>query len=302
MTAEESANRIVMINSFKGGAGKTTAALCRCVTEYRERRYSNVYYVDMDILGTGMEYTLSVSQGEGRKYYNDIEESTYKLSQKVQLIQQDENGNRFYVALLNPLSRIRRSYGGQDRLRSHPDVEGGVFRDKVLTLIRQVLKCSENSLIVLDCAPGVSYVEQRILDELYKIEKDKKQKVTVEEIYVTTPDASHIRKTVDNLNEYSAYLQQHNRTVTVLLNDVFNCEGMARRVENESEPNFIFRREDVISHVKSMIKVHSFKILYKEYSEDLLRGSIIRNEAKLANRFDDYDSWPQKQDEDYGRS
>lgn len=293
MTAGESPNRIVMINSFKGGSGKTTAALCRCVTEYREKQYRSVYYIDMDILGTGMDYTLSINHQEGQKYYNDIEESNYKLSQKVQLLQQDGEGNCFFAAALNPLSRIRQSYEGQDRLRSHPDVEGGIFRNKVIKLINQIMKCGEKNLIVLDCAPGISYVEQGILDDLFKIEKNKKQETVVEEVYVTTPDASHIRKTIDNLNECSACLRQYNRTVTVLLNDLFDCEGMARRAGDETKPNFIFRRDDVLEYVAQELEVHSFEILYKAYSEDLLRGSIIRNEARLINRFDAYDSWPQ---------
>ena len=55
-------NRIVMINSFKGGAGKTTAALCRCVSEYYESTNHNIYYVDMDILGTGVDYVLSLEK------------------------------------------------------------------------------------------------------------------------------------------------------------------------------------------------------------------------------------------------
>ncbi|MCM1191935.1 MAG: hypothetical protein NC123_07615 [Butyrivibrio sp.] len=295
MTEGGSPNRIVMINSFKGGAGKTTAALCRCITEYREKRYRSVYYVDMDVLGTGVDYTLSISHQKGQNYYNDIEETNLKLSKKVQLVQQDEEGNRFYAAVLNPLSRIKQSYEGQDRLRAHPNVEGGIFRNKVMTLINQIMQCGETTLIVLDCAPGISYVEQSILDELYTIEKNKRRNTVVEEIYVTTPDASHIRKTVDNINEYSAYLRQHNRTITVLLNDLFDCEGMARRAEEETKPTFIFRREKILKYVTRALKVHSFNILYKKYSEDLLRGSIILNEAKLSNRLDAYDSWPQKE-------
>lgn len=293
MTAGESPNRIVMINSFKGGSGKTTAALCRCITEYKEKKYRSVYYVDMDILGTGVDYTLSISHQEEQKYYNDIEETNYELPQKVQLILQDGGKSCFYAAVLNPLSRIRQSYEGQDRLRAYPDVERGIFRDKVITLIDQIMKCGERNLIVLDCAPGISYVEQSILDELYKIEKNTKCNTVVEEIYVTTPDASHIRKTVDNLNECSAYLRQYNRTITVLLNDLFDCEGMARRAEEETKPNFIFRRDDIIEHVVKKLKVDSFEILYKAYSEDLLRGSIIMNRAKIKNRFDAYDSWPE---------
>ena len=65
-------NQIVMINSFKGGAGKTTAALCRCVTEYKEKRNCNIYYIDMDVLGTGVSYIFDLK--DQRVYYNDVDD------------------------------------------------------------------------------------------------------------------------------------------------------------------------------------------------------------------------------------
>lgn len=298
MAGEDKRNRIVMINSFKGGAGKTTASLCRCVYEYREKRYHNIYYVDLDILGTGVNYVLSLKEQEG--YYNDADGvNNRNFSQKVQKIIDGDENILFYAAPLNPISRIKQSYGGQDRLRSHPDVEKGIFGQKVKELIDLILESNRkrNNLIVLDCAPGISYVEERILDDLYDMEKDGGKDVCVEEIYVTTPDSSHIQKTVDSLNGWSAYLRQHNRTITVLINDLFDCEGMHKRCEGESHPNFHFIREKIIDKVLEDLEIPAVKILYKEYSEDLLKGSIIKNEIKLVNRKDIFDSWPKQKDE-----
>ena len=298
MAGEDKKNRIVMINSFKGGAGKTTVSLCRCVYEYREKHYHNIYYVDLDILGTGVNYVLSLKKQRG--YYNDADGvNNQNFSQKVQKVLRDDYAS-FYAAPLNPISRIKQSYGGQDRLRSHPDVEKGIFGQNVKQLIDLILKGSRkwNNLIVLDCAPGISYVEESILDNLYDLEDNDRKDVCVEEIYVTTPDSSHIQKTVDSLNGWSAYLRQNNRTITVLINDLFDCEGMHKRGEGESKPNFHFIRDKIIDKVRKNLEIPAVRILYKEYSEDLLKGSIIENEIKLVNKKDFFDSWPKQKDED----
>lgn len=284
-------NRIVMINSFKGGAGKTTAALCRCVSEYYELTNHNIYYVDMDILGTGVDYVLSLEKQ--KIYYNDAEKG-HRLSQKVQEIERNvKNGNRFYAAVLNPVSKIKQAYGGQDRLRAHPDVERGIFRQKVKALINQILACRERNLVVLDGAPGFTYMEESLLEDFYQMEKNPRKKVAVEEIFVTTPDASHIRKTIESLNSCAAYLIQHNKTATVFINDVFNCEGMSRREKDEGGQNFIFSRERIMEDMKNELKAPVI-MLYQPYSEPLLKGSIIKNEVKLRNRMDDYYVWPKE--------
>lgn len=292
MIGEAKDNKIVMVNSFKGGAGKTTAALCRCVSEYKEKSYQNIYYVDLDILGTGVEYILSLERQD--VYYNDLDDGkTSMLTGKVQEIMRD-GGNCFYAAVLNPVSRKKESYSGQDRLRSHPDVERGVFQKKVTTLLNQILNGKGKNLIVLDCAPGISYTEECILTDIYRMRDSGKKNVDVEEIYVTTPDASHIRKTVESLNGYNAYLKKDNRIVTIFINDLFDCEGMNKRGKAEGDEHFHFIKEEIIKEIENLFQLPALKILYLPYSEDLLQRNIIKNEAKLVNRSDDYNIWPAK--------
>ena len=44
-------NEIIIVNSFKGGAGKTTLALTHCINDlFHEQKYENVIYIDLDIL------------------------------------------------------------------------------------------------------------------------------------------------------------------------------------------------------------------------------------------------------------
>lgn len=285
-------NHIVVINSFKGGAGKTTAALCRCVSEYKDVSDHNIYYVDLDILGTGVEYVLSLEKQNC--YYNDLG-GERKLAQKVQEIMRDEQkNNRFYAAVLNPVSRIKQTYGGQDRLRSHPDVEQGIFRMKVKRLINQILDCKGKNLIVMDCAPGISYMEENILEELYQMGRNPRKKLSVEEIFVTTPDAAHIQKTVNSLNACASYLLQHAHTVTILVNDVFNCEGIERESRKEGRKDFVFSRQMIMEYLNKEV-MPPVEYLYLPYNEVLLKRNVIKNETKLINEPDDYYVWPKEQ-------
>lgn len=287
-------NQIVMINSFKGGAGKTTAALCRCVTEYKEKRNCNIYYIDMDVLGTGVSYIFDLK--DQCVYYNDVDDcDKQNIFNRVKKISWDEeSGNNFYVAALNPSARIKPPYGGQDRLRTHPDVERGILRKKIKEIINQIVNGGGNNLIVLDCAPGISYMEDNILEDLYQLEKNDKKGVSVEEIYVITPDSSHVSKAVDNLNQCSAYMKLHNRKVTVLLNDLYNCEGMDRRCREIGAEDFHFKKEDVIHMLYNDLNLHEVRILYQPYYEDILKISVIKNEIKLINKMDYFYVWPKE--------
>ena len=243
-----------------------------------------------------MEYVFSLEKQE--VYYNDLDDGkNSRLQEKVKKINL-EGKNHFFAAILNPVSRRKESYSGQDRLRSCPDVERGIFQNKVKKLLNQILNGKGKNLIVLDCAPGISYTEECILADIYAMRDNDKKSVEVEEIYVTTPDASHIRKTAESLNEYAAYLKKGNRTVTILINDLFDCEGMCQREREEDEEiRFVYKKQDIIREIESIFHVPSLKIFYLPYNENLLKKSIIKNEAKLANNgADDYNVWPTEEE------
>ena len=50
-------SKIIFVNSFKGGAGKTTLSLMHCITGlFSSSVYENVIYMDLAILGTATSY------------------------------------------------------------------------------------------------------------------------------------------------------------------------------------------------------------------------------------------------------
>lgn len=124
------------------------------------------------------------------------------------------------------------------------------------------------------------------------LEKNNKRGVSVEEIYVITPDSSHMRKAVDNLNQCSAYMRLHKRKITVLVNDLYDCEGIDKRCREIGAENFHFKKEDVIHMLYNDLNLHEVRILYQPYYEDILKVSIIKNEIKLINRMDYFYVWP----------
>ena len=54
-------NKLIMVNSFKGGTGKTSVALSHCIYNWKMgvkedgENYRDIYFVDIDRLGTSLD-------------------------------------------------------------------------------------------------------------------------------------------------------------------------------------------------------------------------------------------------------
>lgn len=73
-------------------------------------------------------------------------------------------------------------------------------------------------------------------------------------------------------------------------------KGWIRDVEKKRVKIFFFKREDVIQIIQNDLNLYAVKILYKPYNEDILKGSIIKNEIKLINKMDCFYTWPRERD------
>ena len=70
-------NKIIMVNSFKGGTRKTSVALANCVHSCtQDGFYKNIYFIDIDRWGTSMSYALFPDEIKPR-YFDEYEERYY---------------------------------------------------------------------------------------------------------------------------------------------------------------------------------------------------------------------------------
>ena len=68
--SDKKKNKIIMVNSFKGGTGKTSVALAQCVHNWRTKNtYDNIYFLDIDRLGTSLAYILLPESEKANIHY-----------------------------------------------------------------------------------------------------------------------------------------------------------------------------------------------------------------------------------------
>ena len=286
-------NKVIMVNSFKGGTGKTSVALSHCVHN-REMSllgkegydYSRIFFIDIDRLGTSMSYAL-FPEGEEIIYFDKYSAENYENVCNPVKLSEEKQDCMFYAVLLNPAANLKQDYLVHGRLRQHMESGGAIFEDRLIEFMKKCIADGENNLFVVDCSPGLAEMERRLLSSFYKLRKEKK--VSVEEIYVTTFDSSQIKKTIDCLNADEDVLHKEERDISIVLNDLHNCRGIARE-----DAGFIFDWKKTAWYILDNLKdkgeeveereiKNCLKIRYKQYEERQLRANIIGNESYLIN-------------------
>lgn len=280
---EETKGKIIFVNSFKGGAGKTTLSLSYCISalfdalpwENREK-YINVIYMDLDILGTGTCYLFDGKYTEGEKYFNRT-----KNAVKIPLHLKDDVRKEFlYAAFLEPGLKNSSSYG-EPHFINHQNIAQAELKEKVLSFIKQKFIEVPETLLVLDCAPGFSDFEQEILLECYKMVK--KDILSVQEDYVTTLDHAHIHKCIqclgDSVNGFKKLSSE--RTMNIVINDVQNYDGW---LKDKADAEWDRIKKDVLGRLKKA----DTKIWRWRYSENVAMSSVYLNCEKVENHAEDY--------------
>lgn len=269
MSTKSKKSKIIFINSFKGGAGKTTLALAKCFNSLLgyEEKYSNVIYMDLDIQGTGTSFLFGDNVLTEEKCF----EKTGKAV-RVELECEHERKS-LYVTFLNPASKIHSVYYGDTRYINHQGIADEMFKRKVLEYIKKI-KGQKDSLFVLDCAPGYTKIEQDMLQEFYSMDKNA---VDVEEYYVTTVDSAHIKKCIQCLREskdgFSIPWSQ--RKVNVVINNIQNYDGDDKKWEKMAS--------DIKNEIKEDIMIRKW-----EYSQKISAASVYGSERCVENMIDDY--------------
>ena len=289
--SKEVHNKLIMVNSFKGGTGKTSVALSHCVYNWKmslagTEDYSRVFFIDIDRLGTSMSYIL-FQEGKKLRYFDDYSPENYENVCNEVEMPEDRKDCMFYAVLLKPVAALRQDYFVHGRLRQYMESGSVIFEEDLLDFIEKCISDGENNLFVLDCSPGLAEMERRLLGDFYGL-RDK-GKLKVEEIYVTTFDSSQIKKTINCLNADADVLHKEEREVNIVLNDLYNCRGIAR-----DNADFIFNWKETAEEILEELKdkgdkgkedniKNSVKIRYKQYEEKQLRANIINNKTFLIN-------------------
>lgn len=195
-------NNAVFINSFKGGTGKTSISLSLCVSaafnNKNQKQYNNIFYFDIDILGTGSCYKLFPEGTEDINFFDDYSKKVwYKFSKEINLGIDGEKGT-FYALCINPKLRIKKANYENTVIKVNTAKEQ-LFISSVIDFIEESSKekLDNPNLYIFDCSPGFNKIERELISLI-----DKKSDFDVKEIFVTSYDSSHVEKTVECLKGY----------------------------------------------------------------------------------------------------
>lgn len=285
-------NKIIMVNSFKGGTGKTSVALANCVHNCTQNDfYENIYYIDIDRLGTSMSYALFPDKIKPI-YFDEYNERYYeKVCNKI--LENKEMGTVLYAVLLNPIANRRQDYDIHGRFWQHSDINGSIFIKDLLSFLNKCMSHEINNLFVIDSSPGLTDMERCLLKEFYNMRQNGDVS-EIEELYVTTFDASQIRKTVECLNDAKDFLRRGERDVSIILNDLHNWEAISKDYD---EHKFDWKKnaENIIKDLKDN---RCMKIRYKEFVAAQVNASMIGYQKKIIDNSDAF-VLPQEYREEY---
>lgn len=276
-------SEIVFVNSFKGGAGKTTLALTHCINDlFHERKFDNVIYIDLDILGTATSYLFDKDKLPVEKCFNQT-----KRAMKVPLTYEGERKS-FYAVYLSPELKTRSVYGGVNYI-NHQDFAQQHLRDDIIAFVQDEVEKQIGSLIVFDCAPGFSKMEQELLKKCYDMKSDRKAEVREE--YLTTLDSGHVEKCIQCLSDSwkSFQVPPDFRNIRLTLNDIQNYYRYANEdPKSDAEQHFQEMAEMINTRIQKDGRMQEMEIYFWRYSQDIAMHSIFMHQRYVENQVDSY--------------
>lgn len=269
--------KIIFVNSFKGGTGKTTLSMTHCIDDlFHKQVYENVIYLDLDVLGTATSYLFE----EDKLPEEESFDKTGKTKTIILKFQGEEK--ILHVGYLSTEIK-ENSYYGEPCFLNHPKVAEEIFMKRIIDFIDKRLKEEVSSLIVIDCAPGFGDIEQRILADCYK-----KKGVEIEEEYLVTLDSAHVKKCIQCLVEHSAVVDTAKRHICMVVNDVQNYCGylLEEGYDDMVEMDEIMRQ----IHNSILAKKRKYDITVRlwKYSQGISVKSVYARNTYLGNHVDDY--------------
>lgn len=295
------ASQIIMVNSFKGGCGKTSISLSLCVTESIEyyienaklpkekKRNRKILYLDIDILGTAVEYSIYENgKKKSGKYptYMDVKYGIEKGANDVKFAATSfESAKKirctFSAMLLNPVARQTTSYASNITARKNSNSLDKVFLDKLVTFLTDYVKKTKDFFIVLDCSPGFNDFEKTLIEEIHKIKKvENANTFEFIECFVTTLDEPHIEKTISSIekvifckNNLTATSDKcdDGRIIKIILNDLTDLRNWSKKMENRKSIDADSYLENLCAYLENRI----VKLGREKTEEQAIQKSIF---------------------------
>lgn len=275
-TKEKIKKKILFVNSFKGGAGKTTLSMSYCFDSmFHTKEHENVIYLDLDIQGTATSYLFADNTLPDEENF-EITGRTKKIN-----INYIKTEKEFYVGYLSPDIKNSAIYG-ETLFLNHQELAEELLIKSIIEYIDEQMKKDISTLLVLDCAPGFSNMEQKILRHCYELADT--EKVEIEEEYLVTLDHAHVKKCLQCLKENEKDMDIKERSIKIVINDMHNyCEFLRKNGEDEEAVI-----KGIVKKMREEAEDEHLLIWFWKYSQEISAHSVYSLRRSIENQVDDY--------------
>ncbi len=284
-------HKIIFVNSFKGGTGKTSISLSLCVTaalsNQKKKQYDKIYYFDIDVLGTGSYYKLFTEGMDSKYFFDNYDKDSWSdFSRKIE-VGKDETKATFYALCINPNLRIKKNNYENTVLKTN-SVSEQIFIGSVYHFINESSNTAMDnpSLYIIDCSPGFNRIERELISRLRVCEG-----FDVKETFVTTYDSSHVEKTVECLKQYFSTCEIKEKRY-IILNDIHNLENIKTEDNESISLNFNSAKEAIkrlFNREENKLKYEDLYDIYEmKYMDKILHSNLLTRKVGLESSYDDY--------------
>lgn len=202
---------------------------------------------------------------------------------KITLTYENES-KVLYIVYLSPGLKTRSSYGESDYV-NHQGIARQRIRDDIFTYVSNILEKQKSNLVVFDCAPGFSEMEQELLKKFYDMKF--RGKVDVREEYVATLDTGHIEKCIQCIRDSWEILDisPEYRNIRMTLNDMQNYY---QYLNTDPKADVEQRIQKMADSIKTRLQaegdMQAVEIFFWRYSKEIAVRSIFMNQTIVENQ------------------
>lgn len=277
---------IIVVNSVKGGCGKTTTAITEALRLSSEGKCCCV--IDLDFLGTSIERTIDENVFVKTDINNDKDDKDSNVKERAKAYLNDYildnhillddifstieiNKHSFYLIAADPSEKAKEKFRIRNEFNYVPEIEYGAFKYSISQLLKKLKNVSEDdddpkkvsksisdkiNVVIIDMPPNSdSYTEALFQVLLSKPEKKEKMKISKKLILSSTADRSHLSATFDWLQH--SLKNEHLREslfdeYEIRINDIIGVYFDKEDVTNSEPQNYESFKLKIDDNVKEL--------------------------------------------------
>lgn len=301
-----------VIDSVKGGCGKTTFAIMLAAFLERMEQKEQACILDMDFLGTSM-----VSLFFAKKGFESLPDHPIYLNEKVRdfhtgdkkyICTFEAGGSEFHIGFASPNQRDKNAFGCTSPMNYVPGISYSMFRNVLKSLLEKNAEklsaqipgsqTEEKTLkhVIFDMPPNYDGFSESVkdclfdpkhcqtLDEPLKRGGDNGEIHKCHEFFMLNLDNSHVNATIEYVTQYL----KTDRKWPDKIFFVFNNNILLDK-NNELGPVYASRKEQLADALKSFIsdkeklnRIHFLKTaVYEDYAVYILGGNALKSNREL---------------------